>query len=297
MGPPGAHDLPAFFEAPDAWRETRALINVFIVADHVLHKNYTDGQLGTWLPQLKAWGLDLELEVGAIKEWGVTAEETLKQQKPMWKRFERLGGKIAVIGMDEPLVAVRVHLKELKGIVKSDEYAVEETAKFMATVRADYPDVKIGDIEAYPCIPLKDHLWWIDALQRKLKDMGVRGLDFYRLDVDWTNFDVRDKGRWSEVLEIEKYCRSRHIPFSKIYWAANYGWMQRLEMADDKTWYVGVMSQGYRYASSGGKPDEYVVQSWVQAPSRMLPDSEYFTFTSSVRDFVQQIVNAKSGIR
>jgi hypothetical protein len=291
MGSPAKY-FYQFFENPDEWKETRANISAVLVADHALNSMYSDEQLSKWLPQLKVWGLELELEVGAIKEWGITADATLKRQKPFWDRFQRLGGKIASLAMDEPLVAVRSHLKR-EGINKPDEYAVEETAKFIAQVRADYPDVRIGDVEGYPSIPAKDHMWWIDALQGKLKEMGVRGLDFYRLDVDWHNFDASGKGSWKEVLEIEKFCRSRNIPSSNIYWAANYPSLKRLGMADDTAWYVGVLSQGYRYASAGGKPDEFVVQSWVKAPSVMTPDSEYFTFSSSVRDFVRKIVKAE----
>jgi lycopene beta-cyclase len=40
--------------------------------------------------------------------------------------------------------------------------------------------VRIGDIEPYPSIPLADHVAWIAALEKRLADLGVRGLDFYR---------------------------------------------------------------------------------------------------------------------
>lgn len=291
MGPPAKY-FYQLFDNPESWSETRTNISAVLVADHALNSMYSDEQLSEWFPQLAKWGLELELEVGAIKEWGITADAALKRQKPFWDRFLRLGGKFSILAMDEPLVAVRSHLKK-KGINKPDEYAVEETAKFIAQVRADYPWVRIGDIEGYPGIPIEDHKWWIDALQTRLKEMGVRGLDFYRLDVDWTHFDLTLKGSWKEVLDLEKFCRSRNLPFSNIYWAANYGLLKKFGMADDTAWYVGVLGQGYRYASVGGRPDEYVVQSWVKAPAIMTPDSKYFTFTSSVRDFIQKVAHAE----
>lgn len=50
------------------------------------------------------------------------------------------------------------------------------------------------------------------------------------------------------------------------------------------------MHQGYDYRMVGGKPDQYVIESWVGAPSRTVPDSDDFTFTRTVRDFVRKFV-------
>ena len=61
-------------------------------------------------------------------------------------------------------------------------------------------------------------------------------------------------------------------------------------MADDSTWYTGIMQQGYDYALLGGVPDQYVIESWVGAPARALPETGDFTFTRSVRDFVRKFV-------
>ena len=64
----------------------------------------------------------------------------------------------------------------------------------------------------------------------------------------------------------------------------------RRHLADDSTWYVSVMRQGYDYAGIDGKPDQYVIESWVGAPSRCVPDTADFTFTRSVRGFVRKFV-------
>ena len=45
MGPPSYDNGKCFrelFEKPDAWKETRAAIDVLIYADHWLHKQFTD---------------------------------------------------------------------------------------------------------------------------------------------------------------------------------------------------------------------------------------------------------------
>lgn len=285
--PPANENGRAFrelFEHPDQWKETRALIDVLGYTDLNLKKQFTDEELEKWFAQMKGWGLKLGMEVGSLKPWGQTGEKTFKLEQPSWERVQRLGGEIYAIAMDEPLCCAR------KDLHQPDEYAVEETAKYIQLVRQHYPKALIGDIEPYPFLSLEELATWIGALQKSLARKQVRGLDFFRLDVDWVNFVARNKGSWPEVKKIEQFCRSRQIRFSLIYWAAGYPALQRQGLADDSTWYVSVMQQGYDYVLAGGAPDEYVIESWVGAPSRCVPETGDGTFTRSARDFVRRFV-------
>lgn len=209
----------------------------------------------------------------------------------MWERLERLGGKITAIAMDEPLICCRKHIN------MPDDYAVEETASYIAHVRQNFPDIRVGDIECYPATTLADHLWWIDALQKRLAEKKVRGLDFYRIDCDWNHFTIGNRiypGNWPEVKKLESACRQRSFPFSLIYWAADYTHMKKLGLADDATWYVGIMRQGYDYTFAEGRPDQIVIESWVGAPSNIVPEAAEFTFTRSVRDFCRRFVAGRT---
>jgi hypothetical protein len=287
MGPPSYDNGKCFrelFKYPDAWKETRSAIDVLMYADHQLHRQFTDDELRAWFSEMRQWRLKFALEVGAVKPWGVTGEKTFEVQRPKWDRFRDLGGEIYAIAMDEPLLCCRMHIH------KSDDYALEETADFIARVRQQYPEMLIGDIETYPSIPLEDHFWWLDALEKRLAEMQVRGLDFYRLDVNWAEFVVFDRGSWPEVKKLEQHCRQRKMPFSLIYWASGYPSLARRRLADDSTWYVSIMQQGYDYALVQGRPDQYVIESWLEAPSRSTPETEPWTFTRSVLDFTCRLV-------
>jgi hypothetical protein len=287
MYPPGYDNGRCFrelFEHPDDWRQTRSAIDVLGYADHTLNKQFQDDELRKWFSMLRQWGLKFELEVGAVKPWGLTGEKTFNIESRMWDRFQRLGGSIYSISMDEPLCCARL------AIHKPDEYAVQETASFIALVRKRYPQVQIGDIETYPSIPLADHPVWIDALEKRLAALGVRGLDFYRLDVNWAVFTVFDRGNWQEVKKLQQYCRGRKLPFSLIYWAADYPALKRGGLADDSTAYVSIMRQGYDYAMVQGAPDQWVLESWIGAPSHCVPETGDATFTRTVLDFTRRFV-------
>ena len=287
MGPPSRDNGKCFrelFEHPEAWKETRSAIDVLMYADHQLRRQFTDDELRAWFSQIRQWRLKFALEVGAVKPWGVTGERTFEVQRPKWDRFRDLGGEIYAIAMDEPLLCCRMHIH------KSDDYALEETAKFIAMVRQHYPETLIGDIETYPSIPLEDHFWWLEALEKRLAEMQVRGLDFYRLDVNWVTYNLRNTGSWREVKELEKCCRERKLPFSLIYWASGYPALDRMALADDSTWYVSIMQQGYDYALVQGSPDQFVIESWMETPSRSTPETEPWTFTRSVLDFTRKFV-------
>lgn len=285
MMPRGDENGRAFrdlFEHPDQWQETRSQIDVLGITDLNLQRHFNDDELRKWFGQMREWKLKLGMEVGAVKPWGTTGEKTFNAERPIWERLQRQGADIYAIAMDEPLVCVREHIH------LPDEHAVQETANYIALVRQHFPNVLIGDIEAYPSIAIDEHKHWIESLQQRLAAMKVRGLDFYRLDVDWLRFNVQQKGSWKEVRQLELWCRQKQLPFSLIYWASGFPAMKHRGLADDSTWYVAIMQQGYDYAAVDGRPDQYVIESWIQAPSQCLPESGEWTFTRSVRDFVRK---------
>ena len=295
VGPPSPNwdgsALRNMAEHPEQWEECRKHVDAILYADHVLHRQFQndDSGLTELLRKFDKMNLPFQLEVGAVKPWGHTGAIAFEKQYRQWERFLKCGMKIEGIAMDEPLNCSVDHLK------KDMEYAATETVEFISLVHKNYPDWNVGDIEGFPSLKADDVIKWIDLLQVKLKEKGERGLDFFRLDIDWMHF-VHNTGRgtWADVRRIETACRQRGIPFSLVYWAADYPSLLKKNMADDKTWYIGVMQMGYDYVAVGGKPDQYVVQSWVAGPSTILPESEPFSFIRSALDIADRIMNNKS---
>lgn len=287
VSPPGHNNCQAFrdlFEHPEQWQETRSKIDVLFITDLNLQRHFKDDELRTWFAMMKEWKLKLAMEVGAVKPWGQTGEKCFNAERTNWERLQKLGANLYAIAMDEPLVCAREQIHQ------SDEYALNETANYIALVRQHFPDVLIGEIEAYPSITIEEHRKWITGLQTQLAAKKVRGLDFYRLDVDWLRFNVQQKGSWKEVRQLELICRQNKLPFSLIYWSSGYPAMKNRGYADDSTWYTAIMQQGYDYLAVDGRPDQMVIESWVSAPSQCIPETADWTFTRSVRDFVRKFV-------
>jgi hypothetical protein len=123
--------------------------------------------------------------------------------------------------------------------------------------------------------------------------MKVRGLDFFRLDVNWMLFrsgDLAGERGWEGVRAVEDECHRRGIPFGLIYWAADFPMLNRQGLATEDSWEQGIMSEGASYAAVGGVPDQYVIESWVHTPTHATPESEPGTFMHSVLRFTQQFV-------
>jgi hypothetical protein len=281
IAPPG-DGIRELFEHPTAWPKARALTGAILYADHNL-THLKDAELQAWFALMRTWNISLELEVGAIKEWGPTADATFAAEQPIWDRAVRLGANLASVVMDEPLIASRA-------LRKPDSYAVEQTARFIALVRQHYPAMRIGDAEAYPGLPLEDHIAWLAQLQARLHQQNVAPLDFYRADVDWVSFAKAGLGSWQGVAALAGETRKAGVPFSLIYWASGYPSEKAEGLAGDDTWYVEVLGQGYAVADAGLHPDQFVLESWINAPSRIVPEDEHYTFTRSVLDFARKFV-------
>jgi hypothetical protein len=289
MAPPGdqGRALRELFDHPDEWAATRLRIQGLGYADHNLARQFSDAEMRPMFAQLKSWGLKFGLEVGAVKRWAPTGARAFAIDRKSWDRFIGDGAEIAAVAMDEPL---SFSVKEMGEPIA---YAVAQTADFISLVRAAYPGMLVGDIEPYPSLSAADLLAFIDALQAALRQRRVRGLDFLRLDVDWMFFEngsAAGAQGWLGVRRLEALCHQRGLPFSLIYWAADYPSLLRLGLATDATWEDGIMRQGAAYARVGGVPDQVMIQSWVHAPEHAVPETASGTFTRSVLDFTNAFV-------
>lgn len=265
------------------WPETRARVDVFgYWATHLA--KCSDSELSSWFGLLNQWGIKFALEDGAVKEWGRTGIQVFHSQTNHWDKLTRNGAQIYAVVLDEPFFNVIHH-----GYGSSND-AVQETVNYIKLVRAKYPGIKIIDTEPYSLeFGTGDHLaglkWWITHLNDALVAAGQPKLDGFRVDPNWANFIVQHVGSWTELKELENFCRSQGVRFSLIYWPSNLASM----VDKDKGWYDQILYEGSNYLAVGGNPDDFVLESWVGLPSVTVPEvdtvNQVYTFTYSVRDF------------
>lgn len=296
MSPPGKGDGQVFrdlLDHPDAWATARSRIDGFQAADHVLNEDFNDADLRRLFAQLKAWHLKLGFEIGALKPWGPTADQTFPRERRFFDRFLADGARIDSVAMDEPL-KFAVMKREL-----GDEYAVREVARFVTMFRHAYPRVAVGDIEPMPGIQPDRLLAFVDGVNAQLHQAGVRGLDFVRIDPNWATFirgsRLGDAG-WRQIQAAEAGCRQRGIAFSLIYWASNMNYSMRAEGAGEAAWEQEILYEFQKYRAAGGMPDQVVIQSWLHSadnsgpePRQTIPETEPNTFTHSVIALTDQI--------
>jgi len=296
LGPPGNPELTAYrqmIEQPEQWEKLRPHVGAMLFHAGWLCEQFPDDDdLKAAMEKLRNLNMPIELEVGALKEWAKSGKATYRAQTKEWNRILRCGGNVISFAMDEPFVSSREYMKISSENNEDMEFAAEETALFMELVRENYPDIMIGDIEAFPFFSADEMIKWIDLLQSKLKAKGVKPLDFFRVDTNWPNFVVANtEETWHGLKRIEEYCRSIDLPFSVIYWAADYANPQFEGYYDDRTWYVGIMRMAYDYNIwNEGCPDQFIIESWVGGPVKTLPESDPFSFTGSALDFAERFL-------
>ena len=112
------------------------------------------GLVTSWwhAPDHSEWRWTIELYKRGIKgedmdfndkEKHAATHQTFNIQKQNWNHLQSLGANFYAIAMDEPFLCCRQHIH------KPDDYAVRETADFIARVREHFPRMLVGDIETY----------------------------------------------------------------------------------------------------------------------------------------------------
>ncbi|MHB1460642.1 MAG: hypothetical protein ACYC1M_05105 [Armatimonadota bacterium] len=296
------------------WKQTRARIDGIGYYLWLLNHQFSDKELKALFRKVNDWGLEFSLEVPVVKgaDWGfkdpLNADTAFAKYQQLTKRFEADGMKsVDVVSFDEPVFAsahpipaqVTQGLLPKGGGLPSQEltvkermaYGIEQTAAFIGMMRKSHPGTMLGDIEPYPTLSYEEITYAIDGIQKACLEKDIKGLEFFRLDFDWASMSTSNRGSWSEVKKIEEFCHSKGIRFGMIYWAPDHEFLMLKGIDHPMAWYVGMMHHGSAYALVNGKPDEYVLQSWMHIPLHAVPESDITTFSRSVLDFCKSFVD------
>ena len=283
---PATSSIDRLLEHPQRWAALRAYSTTLLYSD-LAFRYAKDADLRRWAARMHDLHLTFEMESGVVKPWSSSGAKSFAQDSAIWNRIIAAGGVIEGIAMDEPMPAAFLQVRP----PLMEDRAIHEIATFVALVHQHYPDMKVGLVNAYPTIPVQQSIGIVNKLQADLRAMGVRGLDYYRMDPNWVAFTLRlQPGSWQGMGQIQHYCDSIGLPFSLIYWAANFPRDVAIHggRRDPNFWSNGIMTEAAGYAGTGIRPDQYVIENWVNATSDALPESDPLTFTGSALDLLHK---------
>jgi hypothetical protein len=271
------------------WQDARALVAGLGYWPWLLNQHFSDEELRAVFARLRAWQIGFGLETPVYKGsgWGydgkpLDAAGAMTQFGLFEERFLRAGmPEPRWIAFDEPIYAARHAAPRHVEAADRLRHGADEVTRFVAMMRRSHPRVRLGDIEPYPALSVAEITGAVASVQRMCGEQRARGLDFLRLDVDWSLF-AAGQGSWAEVRSIEQFCRRTKLRFSLIYWAAEEPRLSPERRADPHVWRDGILKQAAAYRSVGGAPDEVVVESWLHTPQHAVPATDSTTFTASV---------------
>lgn len=258
-------DMLMLFSHPELWPNARGRVQIFkfYVAQLLRPPNVcgTCGQntepnlaAAAAFSKLNQWGLDIAIEVPAVKEWACTADLTSAFDIPPIQSVQSNGGVVSYLAMDEPFIGGQ-HVVNGQSCSYTMQQVATQTAQFVKLMQGFSPTLQIGDIEPYPYFSEGQLESWITTLQAD----GVN-LPFFHLDVDQNAVAVNGTNVTSDVQLLDSFCKSRNIAFGVIFTNNNTSPTQELS---DQDYYNTTMLWVQTIKSAIGLPQHSIFQSWV----------------------------------
>ena len=270
----GSDDFMQLFQPGAAWDEAASRIGVFKLYGEWVAYNATDDELRTALAAIRARGMAVAVEMGPLDApadcgQGVESFAGIAEGQRISQRIRDAGGVLQVIAMDEPYFFA--HLYDGPNACHWPVGKVADgVATFVRAMRAEWPDLIVGDTEPMPDpVSAAGLAEWLDAYRAATGEAAT----FLHLDMDWS------RAGWPELgAAVREAGATRSVPVGMIYnggaattdaqWVASAG---RRVLADEQ--------------AGGGPPDHILFQSWNDKPDRVLPESDPLTFTGFIDSY------------
>jgi hypothetical protein len=273
----GSDDYMALFEQGAPWDSTAEQIQVFKLYGEWVAYHATDAQLRQAVEGIRARGMALAVEAGPLNAsaecgQGIEGFAGSDEGRLIARRIKAAGGNLDLIALDEPYYYAHFY-DGPNACSWSAERVAEGVDAFIQIMRAEFPDVLIGDTE-----PVSgpaggpEYQAWLGTF----REVAGYDLAFLHLDIDWS------RPGWSqEVAGVEAYGRGIGVPIGLIY-TGNF------HDASDEAWLSIAGERVKRHElETGGAPDQVLFQSWNDKPDHALPESERYSFTGFIRAYFE----------
>jgi hypothetical protein len=290
----GSIDYLQLFARPDLWARARAVVDVFKIyqqhtqtpaADLVGPNTYEALNRAGAFRILASWKIKLAIEAGAVKEFYCTADasgmnQSIANTVASIRAVQSAGGSVTYIAMDEPFVSGSAKVCGGPAL----EPTADRVSTYVSGVKAAFPGIAIGLIEAYPFSSA-------DAIESEVTLLQSRGATpaFLHMDVDWHLSGAAAFTR--DMARLATFAAAQKIPFGIIITGYN-GNADPLYAVDA----YGITDLIARTFPAWNRlPDHLVFQSWATTDSGLaitpanLDDRRVYSHTSLVRDIYRRL--------
>jgi hypothetical protein len=292
---PGTLDYIRLFDHPEEWAHARQLVSVFkFYQGHAQPGNqvfapntYEALKAAGAFQQLGRWGIKTALEDGAVKEFYCTPDasgmnDAVSQTVASIRAVEAAGGTVSYLAMDDPFASGKSAVCGGPSPVPT----ADRIATYFGGVRAAYPNVQIGWIEAYP-------LSSEPLLENMLDLLKARGATpaFLHADVDSRALRQFNADFTRDMRALRDACVARGVPFGIIVWGYN-GDADAL-YALDAEHVVSEITAAFK--GWDDMPEHIIVQSWAQTATGLsitptnLPEDLPHTHTDLVWEIYRRL--------
>ncbi len=284
---PNAYDTVDIFKSNSGFSMGRNIIDVFsFLFENLLDENYlySNCYKNNYLKPnpcgpnlfekfaelnaftlLKQWNIDIAIHGSVLKPI------TDNSCDPLWNaaRIKRAisnvvskGGEVKYFSMDEPILGGSPNPPE-GGDNHNCGYSVGEIADrvkiFISSIQVSYPNVMVGDMEAYPYSSVDELKNWVLVLESK----GVH-LPFLHLDFDLaTAKEKQAKGQLniqSDLAELKSFLESKNIAFGILFHPEG---SHLSQLTSNQKVYDRIMDHINTAKQSIGVPSHFVFMSWI----------------------------------
>lgn len=178
---------------------------------------------------------------------------------------------------------------------ESYEEAVEAYATFVAGIKAKYPDIKIGMIEAafrfhwedpgkFPAQEGRkksygDLKQLLDDVIAACERKGTR-LDMLQPEYSYSRIEATPNG-WEKLKAMEAFCYDRDMDFIFLFNDHDGG------NVSDELFHSNVIHCLNEVQKKGLNPSMGTLQSWYEHPKEELPESKPYTFMHLAKEFAE----------
>ena len=291
---PGSIDYVDLFTHPAEWALARQVIDVFkfyqqhtqTPAPEIVGPNSYDAlaRAGAFR-LLGGWNKKIAIEAGAVKDYYCTPDASgmnasIADSVASIRAVQVAGGTVSYIAMDEPFVSGREKVCDGPAL----EPTADRVAVYVSGVKASFPGVAIGLIEAYPFSSA-------DAIETEVSLLQARGATpaFLHMDVDW-----HLAGRAAflrDMPKLQAFAASQRIPFGII--VTGYNGNADPLYAVDAYGIIELIASAFQTWSH--MPDHLIVQSWATTDTGLfitpanLDDRRAYSHTSLVREVYRRL--------